>query len=87
MYEKRSSSDRYFLASGRRSSVLGVSLAIFGACTVNLGLLLMANLHLLQAYGWLSATDGAIAQALGARGEWLCWSGFLCDLQRVASTG
>ena len=44
--------------------VLGLSLAIFGACTVNLGLLLMANFHLLQAYGWQAAMDGAVVQFL-----------------------
>jgi hypothetical protein len=42
--------------------VLGMSLAIFGACTANLGLLLMANFHLLQVYGWRAAMDGAVAQ-------------------------
>ena len=30
---------------------LGLGLVIFGACTLNLGLLLMANLELLRGYG------------------------------------
>jgi hypothetical protein len=42
--------------------VLGFGLLIFGACTVNLGLLLMANLQLLQNYGLQAVMDGAIAQ-------------------------
>ncbi|CAN5272320.1 hypothetical protein BH11PSE9_BH11PSE9_16010 [soil metagenome] len=43
---------------------LGLGLLVFGACTVNLGLLLMANLQLLQGYGWQAVMDGAIWQLL-----------------------
>ena len=44
--------------------VLGLGLVVFGACTLNLGLLLMANLHLLQSYGWQAVMDGAMLQLL-----------------------
>lgn len=42
--------------------VLGLGLLVFGACTVNLGLLLMANVQLLQSYGWLAVMEGALWQ-------------------------
>jgi hypothetical protein len=41
---------------------LGLGLVIFGACTLNLGLLLMANLELLRGYGWQAVMDGALGQ-------------------------
>ena len=41
---------------------LGLGFLVFGACTVNLGLRLMANLQLLQDYGWQAAMDGAAGQ-------------------------
>jgi len=44
--------------------VLGLSLLVFGACTVNLGLLLMANVQLLKSYGWLAVMDGALWQLI-----------------------
>ena len=44
--------------------VLGLSFLVFGAGTLNLGLLLMANLHLLGDYGWQAAGDGALRQLL-----------------------
>ena len=42
--------------------VLGVSFLVFGAGTLNLGLLLMANLRLLGAHGWQAIGDGALRQ-------------------------
>src|SRR5689334_2648050 len=42
--------------------VLGVGLFVFGACTVNLGLLFMANLKLLAEHGARAAMDGAALQ-------------------------
>jgi hypothetical protein len=44
--------------------VLGASFLVFGACTVNLGFLLMANLRLLTEYGWQAAMDGGLEQLL-----------------------
>jgi hypothetical protein len=41
---------------------LGLGLVVFGGCTVDLGLLLMANLHLLESYGWQAVMDGAFGQ-------------------------
>lgn len=41
---------------------LGLSFAVFGACTVNLGLLFMANLEVLQNHGWQAVMDGAFVQ-------------------------
>ena len=40
--------------------VLGVSFFVFGAGTVNLGRLLMANAHLLADYGWQAVRDGGL---------------------------
>jgi hypothetical protein len=42
--------------------VLGLSFFAFGAGTVNLGLLLMANSRLLAQYGWHAVMDGALRQ-------------------------
>ena len=42
--------------------VLGLSFFAFGAGTVNLGLLLMANSRLLAEYGWQAVMDGALRQ-------------------------
>jgi len=44
--------------------VLGISLFAFGAGTVNLGLLLMANSRLLAQYGWQAVMDGALRQTI-----------------------
>ena len=42
--------------------VLGLSFFVFGASTVNLGLMLMANGHLLREYGWQAVMDGGLWQ-------------------------
>lgn len=42
--------------------VLGISFLFFGACTVNLGQLLMSNSRLWREYGWQAAMDGAVWQ-------------------------
>ena len=42
--------------------VLGLSFLAFGAGTLNLGLLLMANVRLLREYGWQALGDGALRQ-------------------------
>jgi hypothetical protein len=42
--------------------VLGLSFFAFGAGTVNLGLLLMANSRLLAEYGWQAVMDGSLRQ-------------------------
>lgn len=42
--------------------VLGLSFLAFGACTLNLGLLLTANVQLLRDYGWQAVGDGALRQ-------------------------
>ena len=44
--------------------VLGLSFFIFGAGTVNLGLLFMANSRLLSEHGWQAVMDGALLQLL-----------------------
>jgi hypothetical protein len=44
--------------------VLGVSFFAFGAGTVNLGRLLMANARLLGDYGWQAVRDGGLRQLL-----------------------
>ena len=44
--------------------VLGLSFFAFGAGTVNLGLLLMANSRLLAEYGWQAVMDGALRQLI-----------------------
>jgi len=44
--------------------VLGLSFLAFGAGTLNLGLLLMANLRLFGDYGWQAVGDGAVRQLL-----------------------
>jgi hypothetical protein len=44
--------------------VLGVSFGVFGACTVNLGLLFMANAQLLRNFGWQAVMDGALWQSI-----------------------
>ena len=42
--------------------VLGVSFFVFGAATVNLGRLFLANSRLLTDYGWQAVMDGALWQ-------------------------
>jgi hypothetical protein len=42
--------------------VLGVSFFVFGAATVNLGRLFLANSRLLSDYGWQAVMDGALRQ-------------------------
>jgi hypothetical protein len=44
--------------------VLGLSFLAFGVGTLNIGLLLMANVHLLSEYGWQAIMDGALRQLL-----------------------
>jgi len=44
--------------------VLGLSFLAFGAGTLNLGLLFMANSRLLAQYGWQAIKDGALQQLL-----------------------
>ncbi len=44
--------------------VLGLSFFAFGAGTVNLGRLFMANAQLLGEYGWQAVMDGALRQLL-----------------------
>ena len=44
--------------------VLGASFFAFGAGTVNLGRLLMANVHLLGDYGWQAVRDGGLRQLI-----------------------
>lgn len=44
--------------------VLGLSFLAFGAGTLNLGLLFMANTRLIGEYGWQSIKDGALRQLL-----------------------
>jgi hypothetical protein len=42
--------------------VLGLSFFVFGAGTLNLGLLFMANARFLAEQGWQAVMDGALAQ-------------------------
>jgi uncharacterized membrane protein len=44
--------------------VLGVAFFVFGACTLNLAMLLVGNLRLLGGYGWQAAMEGALRQLL-----------------------
>jgi hypothetical protein len=44
--------------------VLGLSFLAFGVGTLNIGLLLMANLNLLGEYRWQAIMDGALRQLL-----------------------
>lgn len=44
--------------------VLGLSFLGFAAGTLNLGLLVMANVRLLGEYGWQAIMDGAFRQLL-----------------------
>lgn len=44
--------------------VLGASFFVFGAATVNLGRLFLANSQLLREYGWQAVMDGALWQLL-----------------------
>jgi hypothetical protein len=44
--------------------VLGVSFFVFGAATVNLGRLFLANSRLLSEYGWQAVMDGALWQLI-----------------------
>ena len=43
---------------------LGLSFLAFGVGTLNIGLLLMGNVHLLSEYGWQAIMDGALRQLL-----------------------
>jgi hypothetical protein len=43
---------------------LGLAFFVFGACSVNLGLLFMANLRLLGENGLQAVMDGALVQLL-----------------------
>jgi hypothetical protein len=43
---------------------LGLAFFVFGACSVNLGLLFMANLRLLGENGLQAVVDGALVQLL-----------------------
>jgi hypothetical protein len=43
---------------------LGLSLLAFGAGTLNLGFLVIANFHLLADHGWQAVMDGALQQSL-----------------------
>lgn len=42
--------------------LLGVAFFVFGACTLNLWMLLVGNLRLLGGYGWQAAMEGALRQ-------------------------
>ena len=44
--------------------VLGVSFFAFGAGTVNLGFLFVANVRLFGEHGWQAVMDGALEQLL-----------------------
>lgn len=44
--------------------VLGISFLAFAAGTVNLGMLLIANLTLISQHGWLALREGAAIQLL-----------------------
>ena len=44
--------------------VLGLAFVGFGAGTVNLGLLLMANARFLANNGWMAVMDGGLVQLL-----------------------
>lgn len=44
--------------------VLGLSFFAFGAGTVNLGYLFMANARLLGDYGWQAIRDGGVGQLI-----------------------
>jgi hypothetical protein len=42
--------------------VLGLAFFLFGACTLNLGMLLVGNLKLLGVHGWQAAMEGGLRQ-------------------------
>ncbi len=42
--------------------VLGLSFLVFGAGTLNLGFLFMANASFIAANGWMAVMDGALVQ-------------------------
>ena len=42
--------------------VLGLSFLVFGAGTVNLGFLFMANANYIASNGWMALADGALLQ-------------------------
>lgn len=42
--------------------LLGVAFFVFGACTLNLGVLLLGNLRLLGEHGWQAAMEGGLRQ-------------------------
>ena len=48
--------------------VLGLSFLAFGVGTLNLGLLLMANVRLLANHGWQAIGDGGLVQLLELAG-------------------
>jgi len=54
---------RHVLSRPVRSFLLlGVAFFVFGACTLNLWMLLVGNLRLLGGYGWQAAMEGALRQ-------------------------
>ena len=65
---------------------LGLGLVIFGACTLNLGLLLMANLELLRGYGWQAVMDGALGQLVELVVTGLCGARRLCGVQELRTS-
>ncbi|NUZ06791.1 hypothetical protein [Piscinibacter koreensis] len=42
--------------------VLGLAFFVFGACTLNLGMLLVGNLKLLGEHGWQAVVEGGLRQ-------------------------
>lgn len=44
--------------------VLGVAFFVFGACTLNLGMLLVGSFRLLGEHGWQAAMEGGLRQLL-----------------------
>ena len=44
--------------------VLGLSFLIFGASTLNLGMLFLANVRFINEQGWQAIMDGALLQLL-----------------------
>ena len=49
--------------------VLGVAFFVFGACTLNLGMLLVGSFRLLGEHGWQAAMEGGLRQLLDALGR------------------
>jgi|SRR5580765_4610631 len=42
--------------------VLGLAFLVFGACTLNLGMLFLANARFINEQGWQAVMDGALLQ-------------------------